>query len=132
MITDFKIDNIYEKFYNSFDTMSKERKFYQNSLKINTEELSRYVSKIAYEYVKPLVKSVKAENSINISDEINNRIVSEFLSYGISGVIICWVQRGMKDSPEVMTESIKNVISGVKCLLTERWWIEESVWKKEF
>ena len=120
MITDFKIDNIYEKFYNSFDTMSKERKFYQNSLKINTEELSRYVSKIAYEYVKPLVKSVKAENSINISDEINDSIVSEFLSYGILGVIICWVQRGMKDSPEVMTKSIKNVISGVKSLLTER------------
>ncbi len=127
IITEFKIDNIYEKFYNIFETMSRERKFYQNSLKINTEELSRYISKIAHEYVRPLVKSVKAENLIKFSDENNDSIFSEFLCYGISGVIISWVQRGMKESPQEMTMCIKSVISGVKILITQRKSFEDRI-----
>lgn len=115
--TGFKLENIYEKFYNTFATMSKQKKFYQNSLKINTEELSRYISKIAYEYVKPIVKSVKADNSINIHSEENDSVFSEFMSYGISGVIICWVQKGMKDSPDEMTKYIQNIIFGIRNLL---------------
>lgn len=118
-IEDFKFENIYVKLYNLFSTMNSEKKFYQNSLKINTEELSRYISKIANENVVPLIRSIKLDNDIK-SDDANELIVSEFLSYGITGVIICWVQRGMKDSPEVMTKRIERIITEAKKLNLER------------
>lgn len=119
-ITGFKMENIYDKIYALFSTMLGEKKFYQNSLRIDTQELSRYVSKIAYDYVKPVIKSIKSDNSINNSDELNDAIVAEFFSYGISGVIICWVQRGMKDSPKSMTKRVEKIIENIKLLASAK------------
>lgn len=119
-IDDFKMESIYDKLFNMFSTMNSEKKFYQNSLKINTEELSRYISRITYDYIAPLVKNIKSANSIKSSDEENTAIISEFLSYGITGVIICWVQRGMKDSPEIMTKRIENIIGNIRNLAADK------------
>ncbi|MDD6728961.1 MAG: TetR/AcrR family transcriptional regulator C-terminal domain-containing protein [Eubacteriales bacterium] len=115
-IADFRLDNAYEKIFDLFSTISSEKKFYQNSLKINTEELSRYITKIAYDYVKPLIKSIKLQGSIVGDDDSDETMAAEFLSYGISGVIICWIQGGMKDSPEIMTKRTQKIINGTKAL----------------
>lgn len=119
-VENFKIEMLYNKFYELFSTMSREKKFYQNSLRINTYELSHYISRISDDYIFPLVKNIRNEAEIKTCDETNGVVFSQFLSYGITGVVICWVQHGMKDSPEIMTKRIENIINNLKKLAVDR------------
>ncbi len=106
-------NNIQEKFLNLFETMANNKQFYQNALQTNSEDLIRYISKIASEQFNELFKTLNNENGIK-SDEIGDEIVAEFFGYGICGVIMRWALRGMKEPPKAMTEKIDALFNNYK------------------
>lgn len=113
-IDDFNFENMYDKFYNLFQTMYNEKKFYQSALKINYQDFSRFISKVATEEFTGLVHQLAIEHGVINEDSANSLLVAEFIGHGISGVIHNWSSKGMKESPRVMTERIKFFINGAK------------------
>lgn len=117
LMDDFNLDTMYDKFYDMFTTMSNDKKFYQNAIKINSDDLNRFISSIAIkqliEVMKNIKKSIGIENTYNNSDEST----AEFFGYGISGVTIAWVQKGMKETPREMVERIEHIVGVCKELM---------------
>lgn len=119
LITDFNLDNMFDKLLNMFETMKNDDKFYHNALKINGDDLTRYVSRVASEQFTEVMKRIGEENGTYIDKE-HNIIISEFFGYGISGVVMNWVQRGMRESPKEMTNKIKKLVDICKQIAVKR------------
>jgi hypothetical protein len=100
--------------------MLNDKKFYQNALKINPHDLSRYVSKVASEQLSGAIKHINESTGITSVEE-NEIIFAEFFGYGISGFISVWAENGMKESPSIMTKRIEDIVTVCKRLAAERY-----------
>lgn len=114
LLTDLNFDNMYDKLNNLFTIMRQDKKFYQNALRINSEELTRYVSRVAIEQFTDVVKELGKKQGIEGVDHDSDIVIAEFFGYGITGVVMSWANRGMKESPEVMTQRIQNLFNACK------------------
>ena len=110
-IDDFSIDNLHEKFYNLFETMYSSKKFYQNALKTNGDDLTRYISKVTSQQFMEIVKNISQKSSFKTIDSDDDLVLSEFFGYGISGVVMNWAIRGMKESPKAITERVERLFN---------------------
>ena len=104
LVTDFNLDNMCDKLYGMFEQIASDKKFYQNALKLSSDDLTRYINRIANE-------------QITEKDDI---VIAEFIGYGICGVVISWIQKGMKESPKEMTERLHSLIVSCKQLAIKR------------
>lgn len=118
-IEDFSFDNMYDKFNQLFLTMYNDKKFYQNALKINYEDFTRYISKIATEDFTKLVSRLAVEHGIVNEDNSNAICMAEFLGYGISGIIHNWSTKGMKETPSEMTAKVQYIIDCSKKIISD-------------
>ncbi|MBQ7741190.1 MAG: TetR/AcrR family transcriptional regulator C-terminal domain-containing protein [Eubacterium sp.] len=109
-IEGFTLDNMYERFFNLFTTMKENKRFYQTAIKINTGDIMGFISRYANEQLAITLKRVGMENSIILSSNNDNTIIAEFLGFGLSGVVISWAQRGMKETPAEMTENLRELV----------------------
>jgi alanyl-tRNA synthetase len=60
-----------------------------------------------------------AKNSKRSEDEI--RFMAEFYAFGMTGIIISWAQRGMKETPEYITKQLENLAFGTEKFAAERY-----------
>jgi hypothetical protein len=103
-----------------FETMYNDKKFYQNALKISSEDLTRYVSRIATEQFCDVIKNLAKDNGLESNDEGTDIVISEFFGYGISGVVTSWIQKGMKETPKEMTDRIEYLVEACKQIANNR------------
>jgi probable dihydroxyacetone kinase regulator len=115
-ITDFSFENMYDKFNNLFETMLSSKKFYQNALKTNGDDLTRYISRIASEQFKNIIAIISKEAKKYNAIKDDNMLLGEFFGYGITGVVINWAIKGMKETPKQMTDRIENLVENFKRL----------------
>lgn len=120
LVDNFSLDNLYDKFTDMFTTMRAEKCFYHNALKININELFNYISNLATRQFSLLLNEIERNNNIRSNSDDEIKMMSEFFGYGISGVILEWVRHGMKETPEMMVERIKNIIDAIKKLAASR------------
>lgn len=115
---DFSYENMYDKFYTAFSIMYENKKFYQNAFKINMNVLFDFVTKTSTSVLENIIINVAKKHDISVkTDDID--IISEFFGFGFSGVIICWTNKGMIETPEEMTEKIKDFIENFTEILTK-------------
>ena len=98
LVDGFTFDNMYDRFIMLFTTMVEEKKFYLNAL---------------------IVIDCIEKNTGVKSDHEENVMFAEFLGYGFVGLVFGWAQRGMKDSPEVMTKRLERIINNLKHIALE-------------
>ena len=98
--------------------MVEEKKFYLNALKIDVDDMSRYISRLAYEQFMIVIDCIEKNTGVK-SDHEENVMFAEFLGYGFVGLVFGWAQRGMKDSPEVMTKRLERIINNLKHIALE-------------
>ena len=48
---------------------------------------------------------------MNISD-VDKNFIADFYTHAFVGVIVQWIKTGMKDSPQIMVDKIRNVVEG--------------------
>lgn len=116
LISEFNVDTMYDRFYNTFETMYSNKKFYHNALKINPSDLSKYISKVATEEFTKVMKEIGARNGIDV-DESESIVIAEFFGYGMSGVVFNWADRGMKEPPAEMTRRIEKLVAACKVVI---------------
>ena len=120
LVTDFNLDNMCDKLYGMFEQIASDKKFYQNALKLSSDDLTRYINRIANEQITKLVKSLAVQNGLTAATEKDDIVIAEFIGYGICGVVISWIQKGMKESPKEMTERLHSLIVSCKQLAIKR------------
>ena len=120
LVTDFNLDNMCDKLYGMFEQIANDKKFYQNALKLSSDDLTRYINRIANEQITKLVKSLAVQNGLTAATEKDDIVSAEFIGYGICGVVISWIQKGMKESPKEMTERLHSLIVSCKQLAIKR------------
>ncbi|MCM1284563.1 MAG: TetR/AcrR family transcriptional regulator C-terminal domain-containing protein [Acetobacter sp.] len=113
LIDNFNLDNMYQRIEDLFTTMVQHKSFYKKTFHVSVPKMSQYIGKLAVEQISDVVASIETDNGVT-TDKLSQNTMSEFLGYGIAGVILSWAQSGMKDSPQVMTERIKTIINACK------------------
>ncbi len=114
LLDGLNFDNMYDKLGEMFAKMKADKKFYHNALKINSEDLTRYISRVATEQFTDIVSELGRKNGVEGVDRDSDIVIAEFFGYGITGVVMSWANRGMKESPEVMTMRIQNLFGACK------------------
>lgn len=120
LLQNFTLDNMYDKFTFMFHVMKANEQFYHSALKINAAELFGFISKLAAERFIDIFAEIEKSNNIPAKNETDNKMLAEFFGFGISGVVLEWAQHGMKDSPEILAQRIKNIVSDCKRLAIAR------------
>ncbi|MBC3888432.1 TetR family transcriptional regulator [Acetobacterium paludosum] len=126
---DLSIENWDIKVLDLLTTMKEDALFYQTTLKdIYSDEFKNYlfsVSKgIFLEFIEHFI------TNLEMKDE-KKTFIAEFISYGIVGMINDWVQQGMKQSPEEITQNIKDIIYDSRMLAVSRYFQELAKSNKE-
>lgn len=115
LVDGFNIDNMFERFLEAFNTMYANKRFFQNAIKVNPSDLSKYISKIATEEFTKVMTIIGEQNDIDVNQD-ECLIVAEFFGYGLSGVVINWASRGMRETPEEMIKKIEKIVEACKAV----------------
>ena len=128
IIDDLTYENWDVKVCQMLTLMKSEHYFYENTLKLSTENGFReYLFRIASELFRNIIGMIGIDKSFR-EDEV--KFISEFYAFGIVGEIISWAQHGMKETPEYITAQLKTVSNGTQKFAAERF-IENNAIKKE-
>lgn len=106
-VEDFSYDSLEEKFYEMLNTIYMDKKFYQNAVKINKTDIFTYFSRLSTKQLLSLVNQTFEKNNLN-QKGISNKAVAEFIGFGLGGMIISWIEQGMKEEPRILAANIKN------------------------
>ena len=118
-VENFSYETMEEKFYSIFNTMYNDKKFYQNAVKINMADVYNYLTKIATNQFNKIIENIILKNDIHtVSDDHSS--IAEFFGFGIGGVIISWINKGMKETPREMTEKVKSFIDQMSIIIANK------------
>ncbi|MEG0829874.1 MAG: TetR/AcrR family transcriptional regulator C-terminal domain-containing protein [Anaerovoracaceae bacterium] len=107
------LDTWSSNLFTALSLMKNEKKYYLNALEYNNIEFRQYLLDIA--------QSVFAQAITKLADgkelgKENQKFISSFFAHGITGVIIDWVNGGMKESPKSLTDHVYNLVYECKSL----------------
>nr|MDD5837594.1 TetR/AcrR family transcriptional regulator C-terminal domain-containing protein [Eubacteriales bacterium] len=118
-VEDFSYETMEEKFYYIFNTMYNDKKFYQNAVKINMADVYNYLTRIATNQFNKIIDDIVLKNNINtVSNDHSS--VAEFFGFGIGGVIISWINKGMKETPREMTDKVRSFIDQMSIIIANK------------
>jgi probable dihydroxyacetone kinase regulator len=104
-------DNCTEKVLQMLIKMKEDEYFYINTLKASVKnEFEEYLSRVTSELFYEIITRIAQKNIKMEEDEI--RFIADFYSFGITGTILSWASTGMKDSPEYISEKLRNLALG--------------------
>lgn len=119
LIDGFSVDNWTDKFLTMLNTLKSNSKFYKNALCTSYGgEFRTYLLELTQSLLYILIGILTEGHSV---DDLNRKYVAKFFSYGITGTIIDWIMSGMKESPEIITEHLNDVIEDCKILLIAKY-----------
>jgi len=119
---DLSIENWDIKVLDLLTTMKEDALFYQTTLKdIYSDEFKNYLFSVSKGIFLEFIEHFIANSEMK--DE-KKTFIAEFISYGIVGMINDWVQKGMKQSPEEITQNIRDIIYDSRMLAVSRYFQE--------
>ena len=87
----------------------KRQEFYRNTIKNDDSYFKEYlleiVSTLFYEAID------KLDEDKSLSDE-DKKFYSQFYAYGICGVVVSWVESGMKEDTKKLSDKLKGLAQG--------------------
>lgn len=118
-VEDFSYSNMEEKFYGVFSTIYNDRKFYQNAVNINMTDVYKYFARLSTKELLGLVNTTLEKNSIDEHD-CDAVSIAEFFGFGLGGMIISWIERGMTESPRDMARNVIGFTNRFSELITNK------------
>ena len=131
IINDLTYENWDQKVLEMLTKMKSEDYFYENTMKASLEnEFREYLYHVTSELFSVIINRIVEKNVIqdvikaspkDIVEEDNKDFIAQFYAFGIVGIIISWVQHGMKESPKYITSHLKSLAEGTKKFATARY-----------
>ncbi|MBP1756086.1 MAG: dihydroxyacetone kinase transcriptional activator DhaS [Firmicutes bacterium] len=119
IVDDLDYDNWNSKVLQFLKKIKEEDYFYINTLKASVEnEFREYLFKVTVELLCGVIHDITSDTGVNDKD-IN--FIAEFFAFGLIGVIVAWVQNGMKETPEYVASQLKYMVEGTEKYATLRY-----------
>lgn len=118
-VEDFSYSNMEDKFYEVFNTIYNDRKFYQNTVNINMSDVYKYFAKLSTKELLALINTTLQKNQIN-DNNCDAISIAEFFGFGLGGMIISWIERGMKETPKDMAKNVTGFVNKFSKLITNK------------
>ena len=103
---DLTFDNWGDKIVELFAYMKKKKKFFMNTIKSSNNFFAEYLEKI---FTELFIKAIKDLNLYNYLDEKMRDVYAKFFAYGLTGVIVEWALKGMKEDEEELSKILQNM-----------------------
>ena len=112
-------DNWSSKLLTMLNTIKDDSRFYQNALQTSYgDEFREYVQSVSSNVFSEIIEDIAGHGGVSEDDK---RFIAEFFSFGIVGTILKWVKTGMRESPQVITAHIENLVNDCKRLAISRY-----------
>jgi probable dihydroxyacetone kinase regulator len=119
IIKDLTFDNWSQKVKEMLTKMKAEDYFYENTLKCSVENGFReYLFRVCCELFSDIIAGIAVDEAVSKEDI---HFMAEFFSFGIVGMIITWAQKGMKETPEYITNQLEKLAYGTKKFAAARY-----------
>lgn len=76
---------------------------------VSRQKVESYLYKLTYDLIAGVVEEKSAAADIDKEDK---RFIAEFYKYGFVGVMLDWIDRGMKDDYEQLVEHMSTMLHG--------------------
>jgi probable dihydroxyacetone kinase regulator len=100
------LENWNVKIYDMLRKMNDEKVFYMNSIKEQEHTFESYLFDMAKALFAEAIYSLDEKGKL--TDE-ERSFDSDFFAYGICGIIINWVETGMKTNPQLLAKRLKSL-----------------------
>ena len=94
-------------FYFALERKTYIKKIFQT---LEQENLEHYLNKIAEEMVLSVIEDKTGSNSLNEDDKL---FTAQICSYVLVGILMSWVSRGMKETPEIIIKRTGRLLDGI-------------------
>lgn len=114
------MDNWTSKISQMFRLMLKDKKFYSNAIKHTNSEFHSYILKVATNQFREVVRKLQKIMNQNISQK-DETFIADFFGYGTAGVVIEWVETGMKELPEELAKRLEHLVADCDKIAVEHY-----------
>ena len=103
---DITLDNWDQKIYELLQNMKEEKAFYINTIKEQEHTFESYLFEMAKALFSEAI--IKLDEKKKLTEEERD-FDAEFYAYGICGIIVDWVEKGMRTEPRLVAERLKSL-----------------------
>ncbi len=111
---EFTFNKLYDKFNTLLETIESDKLFYQRAMRISSGEVSEYLNVAARQLFVNTISSLSNKELTVTQDNDEYMLIVEFVGFGLTGIVMSWVQRGMKESPAELTEKLVKLVEKCK------------------
>ena len=122
-IDGLSFDNWSKKLCVMLELIYNNSRFYSNALKTSySEEFREYMHRESTNVFCSVIDNVSGNYVIEDDDK---RFIAEFFSYGMTGTIVSWVSKGMRDTPQKVVSHIENLVNDCQRLAIARYMLPD-------
>jgi probable dihydroxyacetone kinase regulator len=104
---DLNFENWVDKLIELFKYMKRQKAFFMNTIKSSNDFFTEYSLKIFAQLFK------EALQDLDIFGHLDNKekdIYARFFAYGLTGVVVDWVLKGMKEKEDELSALIQHIV----------------------
>ena len=103
-------DTWQEGFLRIFEAVSENKTFMMNAYhSISRDQVEKYLYSLTYDLMIKVIED-KAKN-MQVRDE-DKKFIADFYKYGFVGLVLEWIDKGMKEDPKQIIERLNALIQG--------------------
>lgn len=111
------LDNWDEKIQQMMEIMRQDKPFYTSTVKEQERTFEGYLFEMSKHLFLSAIDKLDDPHKLN---EKEREFDAEFYSYGVCGVIISWVERGMKEEPQIMALQLRKLAEASEHMASAR------------
>ena len=93
-----------------FEAVLENKPFIMNVYhSVSREQIENYLFQLTYGLLKDVVEEKAAGKEITEEDKV---FIANFYKYGFVGLVVEWIEGGMKEDPKVIIERLNSLIQG--------------------
>ena len=104
---DLTFENWGDKLVQLFQYMKQQKSFFMNTIKSSNNFFAEYTNKIFAELFKKAIVELNMYSHVN---EKEQDIYARFFAYGLTGVVVDWAMKGMKEDADQLTDLLQHMI----------------------
>ena len=110
-------------FLNIFQAVEENKPFILNVYRhVSQEQIIQYLYRVVYQLIINVVEECAQGMSVREEDK---KFIADFYKYAFVGMMLDWIRKDMKPSPEKMIFRLSNLIEGDIIRMLEKCWIDK-------
>ncbi|MFV0343049.1 MAG: TetR/AcrR family transcriptional regulator [Anaerocolumna sp.] len=103
-------DTWQEGFLQIFEAVKQNKPFILNVYhSVSREKIENYLYRLTYMLIEGVVNEQTKETHITTEDAV---FIAEFYKYGFVGIMLDWINKGMKEDPNLIIEKLSTTLRG--------------------